>query len=100
MSERHELSGRLLGICDALEAGCQLNKPKLKSYLYRASEILAKPDSQEIESLRAEVELLKSCLVGWREHDWPEGFDRRTAEMMVANWEMRLPKQQEQDKDG
>lgn len=25
-------------------------------------------------------------LQGWREHDWPEGFDRRTAEIMAQQF--------------
>ena len=26
-----------------------------------------------------------SAITGWREYDWPEGFDRRTADLMVEN---------------
>jgi hypothetical protein len=44
-------------------------------------EVLAKRDA-EITRLR---NIIKFRVLGWREHDWPEGFDRRTAEMIADN---------------
>ena len=35
--------------------------------------------ADEIERLRRVEQVLKLTVIGWREWDWPEGFDRRTA---------------------
>lgn len=32
-----------------------------------------------------ELERFKEAVLGWRENDWPEGFDRRTAELIAHN---------------
>lgn len=32
----------------------------------------------------------RALILGWREIDWPEGFDRRTAEIMAAEMASRL----------
>lgn len=32
---------------------------------------------------QAELARVRERLRGWRENDWPEGFDRRTAELLV-----------------
>ena len=46
-----------------------------------------KTDEQIVDGLtkqfrQAQREILER-IVGWRERDWPEGFDRRTAEMFA-----------------
>lgn len=32
--------------------------------------------------VREEIDRARSVVQGWRENDWPEGFDRRTAQIM------------------
>ena len=36
-----------------------------------------------------ELQAFKDAVVGWRENDWPEGFCRRTAEMIAENAKRR-----------
>lgn len=33
----------------------------------------------------AELRAFKDAVMGWREYDWPEGFCRRTAEMLAQH---------------
>ena len=93
-------------IDDCAEVGCGLTAPK-----YIRADIV----NEETSALRAENARLRAALtvtvdelrvygndqrdaeitrlrniikfrvLGWREHDWPEGFDRRTAEMIADN---------------
>ena len=37
-----------------------------------------------------EIARAKSVVLGWRETDWPEGFDRRTAEHMANDLADRI----------
>lgn len=51
------------------------------------------PDQKEYEEwirrvtmLETEIEKLREFrmrVIGWREHDWPSGFDRRTAQFVA-----------------
>lgn len=40
---------------------------------------------EQLEAENARLELAYLRAVGWRERDWPEGFDRRTADLL-AEW--------------
>ena len=40
----------------------------------------------------AEAMALRYTVVGWREWDWPEGFDRRTAQLIADRVQDHLAK--------
>ena len=42
-----------------------------------------RPNDKSKEYVRLDL------IVGWREYDWPEGFDRATAQMIVDHVEKR-----------
>lgn len=50
-------------------------------------EIIAEALTQAKEEGAREAE---SLVVGWREYDWPEGFDRYTAQLIADHLEKRL----------
>lgn len=39
----------------------------------------------EVKANFAELEAFRDAVIGWRENDWPEGFSRRTAELVAQN---------------
>jgi len=39
--------------------------------------------SRALEETQKELNELRDTVIGWRERDWPEGFDRRTAELIA-----------------
>lgn len=56
-------------------------------YVDRKSYIKARDENSQLHErivgLQAEVERLLEVVIGWREHDWPEWFCRRTAEAIA-----------------
>ena len=40
-----------------------------------------------IKRLQTENERMRNLVVGWREYDWPEGFDRYTAQLIADRLE-------------
>lgn len=42
--------------------------------------------------LNVENKTIRDLVIGWREHDWPEGFDRRTAQMIADHVEQHTKK--------
>ena len=75
--------------------------------IMRKAHALLQNDSAEIEQLKEALavsrhetgtvdnalykyEVLWSACKGWREFDWPEGFSRRTADLIVENAERVL----------
>lgn len=54
-----------------------------KSYLAEAAlQLLHEQDAAIAAAVAAETERCAKIVIGWRESDWPEGFDRRTAEIV------------------
>jgi outer membrane translocation and assembly module TamA len=43
----------------------------------------------------AELEAFKSAVIGWRENDWPEGFCRGTAELIVERAKETQPTEEQ-----
>lgn len=53
----------------------------------------------ELERLRHEVGNGREVVVGWREWDWPEGFDRRTAELIAEQYRMMTSRARKETSD-
>lgn len=49
----------------------------------KAGQKRAEKAARERDEARAALARVRERLRGWRENDWPEGFDRRTAELLV-----------------
>lgn len=61
------------------------------------SDLAAEHDMQEdrADALAARLEEVRLAVVGWRETDWPEGFDRRTAELIAERVQSILARKEQ-----
>lgn len=90
-SKENEKGEATITVCASLaSAADQVEKMSAEIEQLKEALAVSRHETGTVDNALYKYEVLWSACKGWREFDWPEGFSRRTADLIVENAERVL----------